>query len=442
MTDQNPEVPAHDSPAIADGATADEFAPDSSVPAPAPARPAERAGDTTKDNPWPVRLLSQKIAQYIDRMVPLWIEGQVVQLNRRPGAGMAFLTLRDTDQDMSLPVSIYANALSAAGPLSEGAHVVAHVKPTFWTKRGSFQLQAREIAQVGLGELLARIEQLKSQLAAEGLFDDSRKKPLPFLPARVGLICGRESEALHDVVVNASNRWPEVQFEIREVAVQGVHAVAQVSAALAELDARDDIDVIVIARGGGAVEDLLPFSNESLVRAVAAARTPIVSAIGHERDTPLIDFAADFRASTPTDAAKRIVPNVVEERAGVANALGRIRGAIESRVMRESNGLAQLVSRPVLANPMALIEPHEVALGQQTERLRNSLDRQVMRLELELHRLSAQVGALSPQATLERGYAVVQDLSGHVVTTAESVAPGQEVSVRLYEGSFTATRSS
>lgn len=409
--------------------------------APVPAI-AERAGDTTKENPWPVRVLSQKIAQYIDRMVPLWIEGQVVQLNRRPGAGMAFLTLRDTDQDMSLPVSIYSSALASAGPLTEGAHVVAQVKPTFWTKRGSFQLQASQISQVGLGELLAKIELLKSQLAAEGLFDDSRKKPLPFLPARVGLICGRESEALHDVVVNAQLRWPEVQFEIREVAVQGVHAVSQVCAALTELDAREDIDVIVIARGGGAVEDLLPFSNESLVRAVAAAVTPIVSAIGHERDTPLIDFAADLRASTPTDAAKRIVPNVVEERTGLKNALTRIRAAINSRVHREQEGLTLMQSRPVLARPTALLEPHIQGLAQTSERLRFALDRQILQHTGDLNRLRAQIVALSPQATLERGYAVVQNETGQVVTRADEVVDGQTISVRLHKGSFAAVRIS
>ena len=313
---------------------------------------AAKAADTTAENPWPVRLLSAKISDYIDRMAPLWVEGQIVQLNRRPGAGMAFLTLRDTDSDMSLPVSVYAKVLDSVGaPLEEGAHVVVHAKPTFWTKRGSFQLQADQLKPVGIGELLARIEHLKRLLAAEGLFDVSRKKPLPFLPRVVGLICGRESKAEHDVVVNARARWPQVRFEIREVAVQGVAAVPQVSAAIAELDAHPDVEVIVVARGGGAVEDLLPFSNEALVRAAAACRTPLVSAIGHETDAPLLDLVADYRASTPTDAARRIVPDVSEERARISQALSRIRGAITSRVTHEQAGLDSLRSRPVLAAP-------------------------------------------------------------------------------------------
>lgn len=402
---------------------------------------ATKAADTTKDNPWPVRVLSEKIAQYIDRMVPLWIEGQVVQLNRRPGAGMAFLTIRDTDQDMSLPVSIYTRSLDAAGALSDGAHVVAHVKPTFWTKRGTLQLQAKEIAQVGIGELLARIELLKAQLASEGLFDVSRKKPLPFLPNTVGLICGRESEALHDVVVNARLRWPEIKFEIREVAVQGVHAVSQVSAALEELDAMPAVDVIVIARGGGAVEDLLPFSNESLVRLAAQARTPIVSAIGHERDTPLLDFVADYRASTPTDAAKRIVPNVVEEKAGIAQAVGRMRNSLIHRVDRELRGLDLLRSRPVLAQPAALIDSHDSLIAAARDKARSALDRTIMRNSADISRLSAQVSALSPQSTLDRGYAVVQLIDGTVVRDRDQVNTNQEIAVRVANGSFAAQRT-
>ncbi|WP_435299535.1 exodeoxyribonuclease VII large subunit [Timonella sp. A28] len=402
----------------------------------------EKAADTTKDNPWPVRVLSEKIAQYIDRMVPLWIEGQVVQLNRRPGAGMAFLTIRDTDQDMSLPVSIYARSLESAGPLSEGAHVVARVKPTFWTKRGSFQLQASELAHVGLGELLARIEQLKQELAREGLFDGDRKQSLPFLPKTIGLICGRESEAMHDVVVNAQARWPGVSFEIREVAVQGVHAVSQVSAALVELDARADVEVIVIARGGGAVEDLLPFSNESLVRAVAAARTPVVSAIGHERDTPLLDLVADYRASTPTDAAKRIVPDVAEELLKVDHALARIRSVVGGFVDREREGLRLMRSRPVLAQPEVLIDAHRVDIERGRERLRGLVEGLVARRSGELGALHAKVAALSPLSTLERGYAIVQDAAGRVVTDEGSVAAGDRVSVRVLSGSFAAERTS
>ncbi|HLS50273.1 MAG TPA: exodeoxyribonuclease VII large subunit, partial [Actinomycetaceae bacterium] len=294
------------------------------------------ARDTTAHHPWPVRLLSTKIAEYVARMTPVWVEGQIVQLNRRPGATMAFLTLRDTDANVSLPVKINARHLPE---VAEGARVVVHAKPDFWMVNGSLSLMAREIRPVGLGDLLARIEQLKRTLAAEGLFAPERKVALPFLPRRIGLICGRESKAEHDVVVNARARWPGARFDIREVAVQGPGTVEQVSAALAELDALAEVDVIVIARGGGSVEDLLPFSNEQLVRAAAACATPLVSAIGHETDAPLLDLVADYRASTPTDAAKRIVPDVREERLGLRTARERIRAAIVARISAEQRML-------------------------------------------------------------------------------------------------------
>ena len=401
---------------------------------------AAKASDTTAENPWPVRLLSAKISDYIDRMAPLWVEGQVVQLNRRPGAGMAFLTLRDTDADMSLPVSVYAKVLDGvSAPIDEGAHVVVRAKPTFWTKRGSFQMQADQLKPVGVGELLARIEHLKRVLAAEGLFDAGRKRPLPFLPRVVGLVCGRESKAEHDVVVNARARWPQVRFEIREVAVQGVSAVPQVSAAIAELDAHPDVEVIVVARGGGAVEDLLPFSNEALVRAASACRTPLVSAIGHETDAPLLDLVADYRASTPTDAAKRIVPDVSEERARLTQALARMRSAVTHRVRQEQAGLDATRSRPVLAAPHTMIETRERDVEAAVRAGRSGLDRLLSSATSTVDRLAAQVRALSPAATLDRGYAVVQGPDGSVVRSPDDVATGDALRIRLASGEITAT---
>ncbi|MCC2307064.1 exodeoxyribonuclease VII large subunit [Cellulomonas chengniuliangii] len=403
-----------------------------------PALPA-RALDTTAENPWPVRLLSSKIADYVARMAPVWVEGQVVQLNRRPGSGIAFLTLRDTDADMSLPVSMPAGVLAAATTsVQEGAHVVVHAKPVFWTKRGTLQLNADAVRAIGVGELLARIEHLKRVLAAEGLFDADRKVALPFLPRVVGLVCGRESKAEHDVVVNAQARWPQVEFVIREVAVQGVGAVAQVSAAIAELDARPDVEVIVVARGGGAVEDLLPFSNETLVRAAAACRTPLVSAIGHETDTPLLDLVADYRASTPTDAAKRIVPDVGEERARLAQARGRMRAALTHRVVRERAGLDALRSRPVLARPTTLVDVREHDVHRARDTARHALDLLLSRAAGQTERLAAQVRALSPAATLERGYAVVQRGDGAVVRDPSEVAAGDPLRVRVARGELRA----
>src|SRR5699024_9907383 len=240
---------------------------------------------------WPVRVLSTKIAEYVNRMAPVWVEGQIVQLNKHNASATAYLTLRDTDVDMSLNATMLKQMLAAvSAPVEEGAHVVLHAKPSCWVKKGALRMRAQDIRAIGVGELLARIEELKKVLAAEGLFDAERKLPLPFLPRRIGLISGRDAKAKHDVLVNARARWPHVHFEIREVAVQGPNCVPQVSRAIAELDADEDVEVIVVARGGGSVEDLLPFSNETMVRAAAASRTPLVAAIGHETDTPLLDL--------------------------------------------------------------------------------------------------------------------------------------------------------
>lgn len=399
-----------------------------------------RALETSADHPWPVRHLSRKIAEYVERMPGVWVEGQVVQLSRRPGATVVFLTLRDTEADVSLSVSAPSRVLATATtPVTEGAHVVVHATPTFWAKRGTLSLAADEIRAVGVGELLARIEHLKRVLAAEGLFDADRKVPLPFLPAVVGLVCGRGSKAEHDVVVNARARWPQVRFEIREVAVQGVHAVGQVQAAITELDAMPEVEVIVVARGGGSVEDLLPFSNEALVRAVARCRTPLVSAIGHETDAPLLDLVADHRASTPTDAAKRIVPDVTEERTRVAQARARLRTAVEHRLRREHDALQALRSRPVLAEPGTALTARGEDVVRWRDAARRALEDVVRAGTADVARLEAQVRALSPAATLERGYAVVQRRDdGAVVRSPADVRAGDLLRLRLAEGEVAA----
>jgi exodeoxyribonuclease VII large subunit len=397
----------------------------------------ERASDTTADQPWPVRLLSMKIADYVEKMAVLWVEGQVVQLTRRPGQRTAYLTLRDPDVDMSLSVAIQTNALDAMPtPLTQGSRVVLQAKPVFWTQRGSLMLDARQIRPVGVGELLARVEHLKRLLASEGLFDADRKRPLPFLPRTVGLICGRAGAAEKDVVENARRRWPTVRFEIREVAVQGPNAVTEVSGALRELDESPEVDVIVIARGGGSVEDLLPFSNEALVRAVAAARTPVVSAIGHDVDTPLLDHVADWRASTPTDAGKRVVPDAAQERHGIQQAGARARRALRARVDAERRQLVALRSRPVMVNPAAMIEARRAELDALTDRSRLRVLAAVHRASDQIGHLRAQVRALSPQSTLERGYAVVQHRDGGVVTDREDVEIDELLRVRVARGDF------
>ena len=399
----------------------------------------DKALDTTAEHPWPVRHLSRKIADYVAKMPPVWVEGQVLNLKR--WNQMVFLTLRDTDVDMSLGVTLSTAMIDgAATKIEEGSHVVVHARPEFWLKNGSLRMRGDELRPVGVGELLARIEHLRGVLAAEGLFDLDRKTPLPFLPTLVGLVCAQQGDAEHDVVTNARARWPEVAFEIRRVTVQGARAVPEVTAAIAELDADPRVDVIVVARGGGSFEDLLAFSNETLVRAAAACRTPLVSAIGHEKDAPLLDLVADLRASTPTDAGKRIVPDVTEERARLAQARTRIRTAVTHLVERERTLVNALRSRPVLAAPETLVTER----AEDLERWRVSAGRALVtaleRGESDVVRLAAQVRALSPQATLDRGYAVVQVAAGTVVRAPDEVREGDPLRVRVARGEFAATR--
>lgn len=374
---------------------------------------------------------------YVDRMSPLWVTGQVVEYKVRPGAKMHFLTLRDLETDTSMTVTAWANVMEGT-PLTEGARVVTRVKPVFWERSGRLNLQAAEIHLQGVGDLLAQIEALRARLAAEGLFSDARKKPLPFAPRTIGLICGRGAKAKEDVVVNASERWPLARFEIREVAVQGDHCVAEVGAALSELDAIDGVDVIVIARGGGAVEDLLPFSDERLVRAVAAARTPIVSAIGHEGDSPLLDLVADYRASTPTDAARRIVPDHARERDGLAQAQSRMRGALTARLSTERTNLALVTSRPVLRGPEAILDGHRATLAQHVSALHATIERRLASERQELTRSRATLTALSPQATLDRGYALLKTPSGALITSSGQVKKGDLIEGILASGRMVA----
>ena len=352
---------------------------------------------------------------------------------------MAFFTLRDTETDTSMTVTAYPNVMGEAGPgFEEGVRVVTRVKPVFWERSGSLNLQASEVHLQGLGELLARIEQLRQRLAAEGLFETSRKKPLPFLPRTIGLVCGRAAKAKDDVLVNATARWPGARFEIREVAVQGQYAVKEVCAAVAELDALPEVDVIVVARGGGSVEDLLPFSDEAMVRAVAAARTPVVSAIGHEGDAPLLDYVADYRASTPTDAARRIVPDLAQERGGVGQALARMRHQVEQFLTQERHAFDLLTSRPVLLNPSASLDSHAAALDAHCLSLRTAVDRRLNAENTALAQAQATLRALSPQATLERGYSMLRLPSGELIRDASQISKGSLIEGILANGRMVA----
>lgn len=395
---------------------------------------------TSFEHPVPVAALAGMVGDWIDRLGAIWVEGQITQISRRPGAGIVFLTLRDPSQDVSVGVTCYRSVYEKVVPApSEGARVVVCGKPNFYRQRGQFSLLAQELRPVGIGELLARLEELKRRLAAEGLFDPALKKPPPFLPHLIGLICGRASAAEKDVVENAQRRWPGVRFEIRETAVQGAGAVSGVTAALSELDAHPEVDVIVIARGGGSVEDLLPFSDEQLIRAVAACRTPVVSAIGHEPDSPLLDLVADLRASTPTDAAKRIVPDVHEEQHRVAQARDRLWHSITRLFDREQHALDGVRSRPVLAAPYAMVDQRTQEIATLRDRAYRSADHRVVRDSEVLGQTLARVRALSPLATLERGYAIVQRDGGLVVRKPEEVEAGDPLTVRLAGGALDAT---
>ncbi len=395
---------------------------------------------TTAESPLPVRTVARHISEWVSRLGRVWVEGQVTQLSRRPGT--VFLQLRDPVADVSLTVTCSRAVCDAVSPpLAEGARVVVHGRPDFYLARGTLSLAATEIRPVGVGELLARLERLKGVLAAEGLFAADRKRPLPFLPRTVGLVTGRASAAERDVLENARRRWPAVRFDVRAVAVQGHLAVEQVTDALRALDRDPQVDVIVLARGGGSVEDLLPFSDEALCRAVAACRTPVVSAIGHEPDSPLVDLVADVRCSTPTDAGKRVVPDVVEELSRVHALRDRARRVLAGTVARETAGLTAVRSRPVLADPHVLVDGPAEAVRGLRDRARRCTAAALDRATADLAHTRARVVALSPQATLERGYAVLQHADGSVVRDPGDVALTEALRVRVARGELQVRRA-
>ncbi|MER7542522.1 exodeoxyribonuclease VII large subunit [Spirillospora sp. NPDC127506] len=391
------------------------------------------AMETTAESPVPVRTVLQAVSGWIGRLGRIWVEGQITDLNAR--GGTVYMTLRDPVANMSVRVVGPRAVFEAAGPaVTDGARVVVHAKPDFWINRGTFSLSVLEIRPVGVGELLARLERLKQVLAAEGLFRPERKRPLPFLPGRIGLICGRDSDAEHDVLQNARRRWPAVAFRVENTAVQGSYAVGEVMEALRRLDADPEIDVIIIARGGGAMEDLLPFSDEALVRAVSAARTPVVSAIGHEQDSPILDLVADVRASTPTDAAKKTVPDVREQLQLVRQLRDRGRRCLSGAVERELAWLKAVRSRPALADPVREIERQAEQVAALRDRARRCLSGALDRAGDELSHTRARLLALSPAATLDRGYAIVQREDGAVVREPAAVGDGEHLRVRLAGG--------
>lgn len=396
------------------------------------------------DNPFPVRAVAIRVAGWIDKLGTVWVEGQLAQINLRPNSGTVFMVLRDPAADMSLTVTCSRDlVLNAPVKLTEGTQVVVCGKPSFYTGRGTFSLRLSEIRAVGVGELLARIERLRRLLDAEGLFDQRLKRPIPFLPNVIGLITSRASHAERDVTTVAAARWPAVRFAIRHAAVQGVNAVPQLVEALGDLDRDPEVDVIVIARGGGSVEDLLPFSDETLCRAISACRTPVISAVGHEPDNPLCDLVADLRAATPTDAAKRVVPDTAAEQRLIDDLRRRNAGALRNWVSREERALAQLRSRPVLADPVRMVTARADEVHRARLAMRRDITRMVTAETERIGHLSARLATLGPAATLARGYAVVQvlgedDAVTQVLRSVDDAPDGARLRVRVADGAITA----
>lgn len=395
--------------------------------------------ESSPEHPVPLGRVLSLVRQWIDRLGSVWVEAQVIEINRRAGTSSVFLTLRDRLAQVSASVRVSTANLDSAGPLNENATVVARLKPAFYEARGQFTFYCDAITPIGEGRLLAQLEQTKRLLQAEGLFNPARKRRLPALPRGVGLITGAGSAAERDVVENARRRWPAVRILTRHVLVQGPLAAAQLMEAVRALDANPGTDVIVIARGGGSLEDLLPFSDEGLIRTVFACRTPVVSAIGHESDSPILDLVADLRASTPTDAAKRVVPDVSDELAQLAQLRRRSAQSMISRISAEQERLTALRSRPVLADPTASFAVHSEQIQALRERSRRAIRTRIEHETTAVGHHLARVRAMSPRATLERGYAVLVDANGHAITSVRSLSVGDQLTARLLDGEAVAS---
>ena len=392
--------------------------------------------ESSPDNPQPLRRIAHLVRGWIDRLGPVWVEAQLIEISRRSGRTI-FLTLRDKLAEVSVSVTVSPTTLDSAGPLSEGATVVARLKPSYYEQSGRFSYYCDAITPVGEGRLLAQLEQTKRLLQAEGLFDPNRKRPLPFLPRRIGLITGADSAAERDVIENARRRWPAVRLTVRHTLVQGPQAAEQIIAGLRQLDGIPEVEVIVIARGGGSLEDLLPFSDEGLIRAVAACRTPVVSAIGHESDNPILDLVADYRASTPTDAAKRVVPDSADERGRVQLARQRLTQSMIGHITRQQEILNALRSRPVLSDPAATLGLRTVELDTLRDRSRRAIGARLDREQIAVRHHLDRLRAMSPQATLERGYAILVGSRGQPVSAVGAVEPEEDLTAHLADGQLT-----
>ena len=392
----------------------------------------------TVDAPWPVGLLATKIKGWIDRLGTVWVEGEIAQWG--VSGGNVYGKLKDLEADATVGFTVWSSVKAKLpDDLKQGDHVLALVKPNYWVKGGTLTMQVFEMRHVGVGDLLERLERLRQKLRAEGLFDIGRKRPLPFLPAVVGLVTGKDSDAEKDVLRNAQLRWPSVEFRIAHAAVQGDRAVAEIIAAIRSLDTDPRVEVIIVARGGGDFQNLLVFSDESLVRAAAQCTTPLISAIGHEADRPLLDDVADLRASTPTDAAKRVVPDVAEELNSLRQARARIGNRMTGMIAAEVDRLEQLRSRPALAGSAWLVDSRAEELSRYVGRGNELLELMIERATARGGDLRAQLRALSPQATLNRGYSIAQLSDGRVLRSEADAPAGTRLLLTLADGSIDTT---
>ncbi|MGJ8721884.1 MAG: exodeoxyribonuclease VII large subunit [Salinibacterium amurskyense] len=395
-------------------------------------------GPPTVDTPWPVSVLSQKIRGWIERLGTAWVEGEITQWGG--SGGNIYGKLKDLEVDATISFTIWSSVRTKLPKdLKQGDRVVALVKPNYWVKGGTLTMQVLEMRHVGLGDLLEKLELLRQKLRAEGLFE--HKKPLPFLPNCIGLVTAKDSDAEKDVIRNAQLRWPAVKFRTAHAAVQGERAVTEVSQGIRELDADPEVDVIIVARGGGDFQNLLVFSDEALVRTAAACVTPLVSAIGHENDRPLLDEVADLRASTPTDAAKRVVPDVAEELSRVQQARAGMRLRITQRLGYEGDRLESLRTRPVLANPVSLVDAQADELSRYVSRSNELMERAIEKAHSGVTELTGQLRALSPQRTLQRGYAIAQLPDGTAVRSTADAPDGTELLLTVADGKISTTVS-
>lgn len=389
--------------------------------------------ESSRDKPQPLGRVVGAVRDWVARCGEIWVDAQVVEIKRR-NAPTQFLTLRDPRAQTSANVTLSRLVLDSAGPLPEGSRVTARLKPRVFDRDASLSFECLELQVAGEGRLLAQLEQLKRKLQAEGLFEAYRKKRLPTLPGLIGLITGKDSDAERDVVTGVARRWPAAQIRTRHAKVQGTDSAESLMLALAELDQDPAVDVIIVARGGGSLEDLLSFSDEGLVRAVAAAVTPVITAVGHERDYPLVDFVADVRASTPTDAAKRVVPDRDAEVAGLLLARNRLNRAMDQVITREQLRLDQLRSRPVMVNPTSAFDAHFARLDHLRHRLGTAIDARLSAQQSALREAMSTIRALSPKRTLERGYAVLVDANRGGISSVHDAAPGARIEAHLADG--------